>query len=469
MSFIRYKEISGKKYAYEVISYWDPTLKKQRQKVKYLGAVEEDGNIRKRNYRAQEKLILDFGDVYSLNAFFSKTPIYNIIQTAIGEDVTDIWPLLFYCLCHPAAMYMAHTWYKGSFAQFLYPERNVTSQNTSNILRMLSDEALQRKFFDQYWKSTEFGTEGFIIDATALPNRIHTPLNAWGHSDGCIEKQIRFLLVLDKQNHSPLFYRYLGGNIVDVSTLEYTVEELRLHGIKNSFVLLDAGYFSATNIKELYAKKIDFLTRIPASRNVYKALLEKESADIDSVKYAVRYGHRGLFVKRCEIEYEDEKAYAYLVLDPEKKGHETNQYLLECVEEHTNEEEAALTLKTKGFMAFMSSFPIEPSDIISSYYERQSVENVFGFFKADIHVTPLRRHNEDTLRGYLFLNFLALILFLDFKKSLDLKYTVEEALQILRNVKCKVFENEVLIQELNKDQKDICTLLKIMVPKTCGI
>ena len=41
MSFIRCKVFGKKKYAYEITSYWDATLKKNRHKSVYLGVVDE--------------------------------------------------------------------------------------------------------------------------------------------------------------------------------------------------------------------------------------------------------------------------------------------------------------------------------------------------------------------------------------------------------------------------------------------
>ena len=66
MSFIRYKTLGKQKYAYEVTSFWDPDIKKPRQKVKYICPVDADGKIRQKTkiLSKQEKLILDFGDTY---------------------------------------------------------------------------------------------------------------------------------------------------------------------------------------------------------------------------------------------------------------------------------------------------------------------------------------------------------------------------------------------------------------------
>ena len=106
---------------------------------------------------------------------------------------------------------------------------------------------------------------------------------------------------------------------------------------------------------------------------------------------------------------------------------------------------------------------------ISSYYLRQNIEQIFGFFKDDLDSLPIRKHNDDTIKGYLFLQFITLILFLEFRKKLEEKYTVEQAVMHAKNLKCKVFEKNVLVLEPNKKQAEIYQLAGVVVPKNLGI
>ncbi|MEK6947060.1 MAG: hypothetical protein AABX32_05640, partial [Nanoarchaeota archaeon] len=162
--------------------------------------------------------------------------------------------------------------------------------------------------------------------------------------------------------------------------------------------------------------------------------------------------------------------WAYLILDPERKGRETKRLLLEVADEKMNrEEELDYQLDNCGIMILVSSFEIPSKDIVQAYYLRQTVEKLFGFSKEDLELLPLRVHSEKTLRGFLLLQFIALSAFVKIKKALGDKYSVEELVLIMRNLKCKVFENEILIPELSKEQKEIMKHLNIIVPKSAGI
>jgi len=75
------------------------------------------------------------------------------------------------------------------------------------------------------------------------------------------------------------------------------VQELAQHNIKEYFIYHDAGFFSEDNIKEYYTNNINFLTRLPATRTLYKELINQEAKLLESIANGTKYGKRGLFVK----------------------------------------------------------------------------------------------------------------------------------------------------------------------------
>lgn len=473
MSFIRYKTFGKKEYAYEIESHWDKTKQRPYQKSKYLGTVvDKKRKLFEHKIRNKpENAILDFGDAYLFDKFLAESKIEPLLSKVFAEHRETLLAMLSYRICNGSAMRHAESWFEGSYAQMLYENAAKPSQRISEFLEYLGDEKLQREFLAEYIPSFCSPRQGIIIDATSLPNQIHMPLTAWGLSGEEIDKQIRFLLIVDKKSTNPLFFRAIPGNILDVSTIHNTVDELKRYGVNESFAYLDAGFFSEDNIKELYGNDIQFLIRLPSLRILYKQLVAEELSDIESVAYAVRYGKRGLFVKQKEIDLFGHKAYAHIVLDPERKGREVKKFLLEVIDEKEqhDKQELEYTLKTRGIMILVSSFPLSKTEIVPTYYVRQTAEMLFGFSKDDLNILPLRVHNEQTLRGFLFLQFLALIIFVKMKKKLGKDYTVEEVMLAMRNLKCKVYDNEVVVQELTKQQKQIAEVFGVLMPKSLGI
>lgn len=105
---------------------------------------------------------------------------------------------------------------------------------------------------------------------------------------------------------------------------------------------------------------------------------------------------------------------------------------------------------------------IEKNDILPSYYARQSIDQVFGFAKSNNNLLPLRVHSEQSIKGYLMLVFLALVVFINIRQKS--KLPMDKTLLILRILKAKIFDDEVIVQEANKKTKDIFKELGISVP-----
>lgn len=111
---------------------------------------------------------------------------------------------------------------------------------------------------------------------------------------------------------------------------------------------------------------------------------------------------------------------------------------------------------------------------MDAYYTRQTVEQVFGVAKSDLDLLPIRCHSNSTIRGYLFLQFLLLIVFLEIREKLNEHFTVDQALMALRTLKCKVYDSKIIVQEKTKIHKKIFDLADlqpeaILVPNSWGI
>jgi len=129
----------------------------------------------------------------------------------------------------------------------------------------------------------------------------------------------------------------------------------------------NAGFFSEDNIKIFFEKKIQFLTRLPAGRTVYKDLINTEANNLESIKNIVKYGERGLFVKHKEIDLFGNKAHAYVILDPGRKGRELSRLVADIANE-TPTTELEYEMLTRGIMVLVSSSEISKDDVVPAYY-----------------------------------------------------------------------------------------------------
>ena len=65
--------------------------------------------------------------------------------------------------------------------------------------------------------------------------------------------------------------------------------------------------------------------------------------------------------------------------------------------------------------------------------------------------------------------FISMIVFILIRQKLQPKITVEQALLVLRNLKAKVYEKDIVPLELSKKSKDIFKYLNITMPTNWGI
>ena len=477
MAFIRYRKIGNNEYAYSVQAYWDSTLKKSRQKTTYLGiVVDKDKGIYKnpRKDSRGKELILDFGDTFIIDQTLKKSPLYQVIRHSFGSFANEILALSYYKLCSPGAMSHAYNFYKGNYINQVFPDLRIKSQRISEILKTIGAENVMREFFTQYIKTVTDKENGLIIDSTALPNHINTPFSMWSHTDNNIEMSIKFLFVTTKEFGHPLYFRYLPGSIPDVSLVTNTLQELKFFGVKSSFALLDAGFYSSENITKLNEADLAFLTRLPSSRKIFKQLITEVAPTIEKAQNATKYNNRILFVKHQEVEIDDMHLNAYVILDPIRKQRETSKLLSNLLEDDLIDDNTDNALLSKGIFILISSDTIETTQVVPLYYKRQKVEELFGIAKDDIDILPLRIHSESTLRGYLLINFIALSIYVLLNTALGNKYRLEETLSIMRNLKCKIYNDNFLVSERTKQQREILEHLEIqhlenLVPKTPGI
>jgi transposase len=357
-------------------------------------------------------------------------------------------------------MQYAQTWARGNYASLLYKQAKLSSQQISVFLEKIGNEKVWRAFFKSYIEITAGEKTGIIIDSTGLPNEINFPLSAWGCHGGETERETRLVMAIEGKTGMPLYFRYMAGNRVDVSSLSNTIKELKAMGVNMGLALIDAGYYSEANIAELYADNISFLTRLPANRTLYKKLIDAHSEDMECASNIVIYGKRALYIKKVQIDLYSHTGYAYIVCDIKRKADEITKFLMGAKEDGLDESEIDCALRSKGKFVLISSSDIPTTDVIPLYYTRQTAENMFSISKSYLDLLPLRTHSIETFRGYLMLSFISLIAYIEYKRKLRGKYTVEDALFEMSNLMCRVYGDDILVSEPSKKMKDIISLIE---------
>ena len=417
------------------------------------------------------KLILDFGDSYFVDAFLKQTGFDKVIEEiGYGNPDTLKAMLAYYVLCSMANCHAAD-WFEGSYARILYPKANLTSQRISDFLAAIGDEYSYREFFKAYLTFVfhtvdNIAETGVLIDSTGLPNDVHFPLTAINNHNGTISNEVRLIYVTQQDTGMPIYFRYCPGNVVDTTTLMRTMAELKESGINTKFAILDAGYYTDDNIRELYKSQVSFITRLRENRTLYKELVAQHLPGIEDPKNFVSYNGRYVYVTCVPCELVDGyKGYAYICLDIERKSMETHKLFQRAKDHKLSDKEVYEKMQDQGIFVLIASRRIAKPKILPTYYMRQQIEQIFDIGKNYADMLPIRVQNEDTFRGHLLLTFMATVVCKQVQdKLLQTTFNPISMFLNLRNHKCKVYDRAVITQEAFKKANDCYKLFKINCP-----
>lgn len=421
-----------------------------------------------------ERLILDFGDSWFLQDYVSKLPFYESILNILPEESDTIIALIFYrLLTNKGANCYAKIWYEGNYSYLAFPKANLTSQNISKVLKMLGSEEIQRHFFDEYL-SCIYGDDsatGILVDSTGVPNATKMDITQISNHNGDINREVRLIYVIDRNNGLPIYFRYVAGNIIDVSTLITTVNELEQYGVSVSHAILDAGYFSEKNAVELFECGIPFMTRLAPNKTAFKDAAAGNLDDLMSQKYAYRYGERLIFIKKVKVNICGYDAYVYLCIDEDMYLMQHKKTILSAIDDKKDFDETDAAIKRLGAFAILTSEDMSEDKLLPMYYTRQQVEQVFDITKNYADLLPIRVQSEQAFAGHLLICFIATAIMQKLqqhllkRRSKKAKALNAESIMIyLRNQKCKVYQEYAVPQEARKEANAIYDIFNVQVP-----
>jgi hypothetical protein len=420
-------------------------------------------------------LCLDFGDAWFFDRMIEPSGLKAMLYATFPDDPDTLVSLVAFKLLDYSANVYAYEWHEGSYAKYLYPNANLTSQRISEFMAAIGREECLREFFEHYiafLKTVPGVSDGVLIDSTGLPNDIGFEYTRISNHNGVISKESRLIFIVERNTGYPVYFRYVPGNIVDVSTLRATLCHMKAQGIKVGHGILDAGYCSELNIRELFEQEIPFLIRLPA-KTMSNDLVKKHGGDLFSIEYSVKYGDRQVFMKRAQIDLFGYHGFAYVAIDFDRQKLEQKAYLNKW---HDNPKARGKMsnegLESLGYFVLISSEELETSEVLPLYYTRQTVEQVFDYAKNDVDLLPLRAHSEETFRGHLLLSFIATVALITINRKLKSRkklahLNAKGAFHAMRSSKCNVYTKELDVTEANKIANLILKEMKMELP--CSI
>ena len=432
-----------------------------------------EGYVREPRKDEKERLILDFGDSYFLWEYMKAQAFMPAFRAVLPDQSDTLFSLLFFrILTNKKACCHAETWYQGNYASLLFPQAKIRGQRISEFLAAVGEEDVQRGFFREYLSCLykEGGAAGILIDSSGLPNDSKLSVTQINNHNGNISLEARLIYVLDRKTGMPIYFRYCPGNVVDVSTLCTTLAELKQYNVDVDYAIIDAGYFSEENVRELFRNQVSFVTRLAPNRRLFKDVASACLPGLMDSENAVRYGNRLLYIRKETVDIYGNKGFAYIGIDMDSRSQQLKRAAFSALDDRLSTKDMDDKMARLGLFMLISSESIPIDEVLPLYYTRQQIEQVFDVGKNGADLLPIRMQTEETFRGHLMLTFLATVILQKLQRDIIKisrkkdKINPEGATIALRNQKCKVFDDVVVPQEAVKSVNDVYRLFGIRCP-----
>jgi hypothetical protein len=226
---------------------------------------------------------LDFGDAWFLDHILKTGEgLKKLFMNLLPGDGDTLLSLLAFKLLDKNANCHAQRWFDGSYARYLYPSAQLSSPRISEFMERLGKEETWRAFFDlyiPYLRKLPNVSENILIDSAGFPNDIHFDGSQISNHNGAISKEARLIYVVERNTGLPVYFRYVAGNIIDVTTLRVTINCLKAQDMEVRHGILDAGHCSEKNIRDLRENNIPFLIRLP-DKSLARQLIKEHGLDV---------------------------------------------------------------------------------------------------------------------------------------------------------------------------------------------
>ena len=437
---------------------------------------------RGKKYAARPTMIVSFGDIFLLDEYLKRSGFHKVTDAVRYRNPDTLHALLAFYILTSFANCHAQDWWELTYAKYLYPKAQMASQHISEALADIGSEDAKRSFFREYFrfldkcpdfnkaKSSQGIDDGILIDSSGLPNAIHFPLTAVNNHNGVISEEIRLIYVVQQHTGMPLFFRYVAGNVVDVSTITRTIAELKANGVNTKFAILDAGYYTGANADVLLDAGISFMARMKSNFKIYQNTLKTHLKNLESKENAVLFNKRLVYIKcvPCKIgQKEDRPAYAYLCKDMSMHNEEQKHTIERANDENLSGADIFDDLQKQGVFVLITTRKVAKEKLLPLYYMRDQVEKIFELCKQGGKVLPVNVENEATLRGHLMMTFMAsAVLKMMSEKIKKTSLTMESMFMNLHEQHAIIYEKEFITTEPVKKMNDAYKAFKIQCPAT---
>lgn len=459
--------INNTYYLYAVSSKYDPVLKRARKITgKLLGKItEQNGFIMsskdKLRQKAGQPFIVDklttkeYGTQQLVMQLAAKQ--MSALEKVFGQDAKVLFLFAFFRLTEQSPIKNVPFYFMHSFLSEVWKDVKISDKSISELLRRVGGN---REKTMEYQKHFVREGEMVLLDMTHVithSRQIEIAQSGYNNSMS-FDAQVNLMYLFSAQQHEPVYYRLLPGNIRDVKAFTLTMQEC---GLKNVTLIADKGFYSKKNIKTLDAAHLNYI--IPLQRGA-KLIPYPATGAFNKKRW------NGYFTFNEKIIWYKTKNKVTVYLNQELKIVEEKDYLkrIEAEKENYTMESFYKKQPHFGTLALISNDKKKSAEnIYVEYKARTNVETMFDAMKNILDADRTYMQNGEAMEGWMFVNHIALqcyyLIYQQLvKHKLIKKYSVTDFLKFTHRInKVKINGNwqlaeitkpvQTLLEKLNLD------------------
>jgi transposase len=501
--YIVKQNIKGTIYIYEVTAYWDKEKKQARQRRVCIGKEDPTTGelIPSKTYHTP-KMCRDFGNYYFLKSISDQIGLTEILMQTFPDVWREILTCAFFEISERKPLYLCDPWCDSTKT---IDDTSMSSQEISVLLKILGEQDKKRMDFFSAWANYRSEKEYIAFDITSISSYSELiKYVEYGYNrDGESLPQINLLMLFGESSLLPIFYNIGQGSIRDVKTLKNMITLATYLRIQNIHFVMDKGFYSDRNIKEMLKSKVKFAISVPFTTTLANNYVSKVRKNIVTASNSFQLNGDIIYGTKEKIKlhdtnlqvfvYYDERNYldmkesllkhimrlelelSYLKSLPRGYCHSYLKYLTIRKSKkkliiHRNEEAINEYLKNKGFVVIISNDLHDVQETLFLYRSKDTIERAFDNLKNELDLKRLRIHSELAMTGRLFLGFITLIIHSWINKkmkeaNLYKQWTQEEVMYELKKLKTvDLTPKRTILTEISKRQKNLFKIFQIPEP-----
>ncbi len=439
-----------------------------------------------RRKKCCENLVLDFGDAWFVDELIRSSHLDEAINSVGLNNMDSVKAIAMYYILSGMDNSSAASWWEGSYARILYPDADLSEEMLNDILEGIGNEINSFRFFVKYVMNSVRRKDyrrAVMMESSGLPDSRRFHLSAVKKSDESLSGRGRMIYAVSEDTGLPLYVQYYQENAAGVLGFEYTAASLYGLGTGSVVAVPSDLCHSEKTVMEYYEEEIPFLMQLSPDADLFKKIENQCLQELGKKENAVIFNNRFICLLRKKVLITSDGSSRILEDDETPspgEGSTAYAYLGRDVIEDALERNLACTNFTRmglpvamlkdildrcGVFVLLSSSPMKEKRALSCYYMSHRCIDDFDLGCGKNLLSPYVSRSENALNGHLKLTFIAAVI----KKMMNEKLekagiSLDEALTILRNHKCRVTDGVVVPEEKTKKEEKILRLFKFKMP-----